>query len=78
MSKPVFYRQCKPRRGNKHTTSFLPERYAIQDKYVKLKRDDGTWEDGWQVVSVGSMHKPEEDVRLAERDHLRTREASDV
>jgi len=41
------------RKGNSITTSFLPARFAVKGKTVKLKEND-TWDDGWKVLSVGS------------------------
>ena len=54
MAKKVYYRQCSLRRGNTHTVSWLPEKFAEQGKYLKLKGKDGEWVDGWLVESVGS------------------------
>jgi len=48
-----FYRQCNLRNGNSHTTSWLPEEYAVKGKVLKLKKDDESWEDGWIVESAG-------------------------
>lgn len=34
-------------------TSWIPEKFAVVGKVLKLKEDD-VWEDGWEVVHVGS------------------------
>ena len=57
--KKVIYRQCGLVRdlGNDRTAglvSYLPARFAKKNHIVKLKQDDGQWEDGWKVVSVGA------------------------
>lgn len=52
MSKPKYYHQCKLQRGNSTLVSWLPERYARFNKIVKLKQEDGSWENGWRVMKV--------------------------
>lgn len=34
-------KQCTLRRGNVHTVSWIPSKYAIEGKYIKLKDVDG-------------------------------------
>jgi len=53
MSKTKFYHQCSLRNGNTTTLTHLPEEYAQVGRKIKLKQDDGTWEGGWEVRSVG-------------------------
>ena len=43
---------------------------------MALKKGQG-WDDGWVVEKVGSRAS-EEQVRLMERDHTRTRKHSDI
>ena len=57
--KKTTYRQCGLIRdlGNDRTVglvSYLPVRFAKMNRIVKLKQDDGQWEDGWKVVSAVS------------------------
>ena len=59
------------------TTSWIPSRYAVRGKTLKLKSEDGFWEDGWEVVSVGAT-APSEEVNERSRDYTKQREASDV
>ena len=49
MSKQVYYSQCKLKRGNTETVCWIPEKYAIIGKVVKLKGLDEEWEEGWVV-----------------------------
>ncbi len=63
----LYYRQCRMIRQTSTTsrteiTSWIPEKYAQLNSYVKLKQADGSFVDGWKVTSVSSE-------RLAER-HL--------
>jgi hypothetical protein len=72
-----FYRQCVLKRGTAQTTSWIPEKFAQKRRPVKLRQDDGSWEDGWVVASVGSRASAEQ-VQMYERSHTRTRKASDI
>lgn len=46
-------RQCSLTRGPARQVSWLPERFARSGATLRLKRADGTWEDGWVVEHVG-------------------------
>jgi hypothetical protein len=70
------YNQCTLQRGNTKTVSWIPDKFAHIDKFLKLKGDDG-WEDGWQVTSVGTA-MDEKIVIARERDYKKTRKASDI
>lgn len=50
-----YYRQCSLRKGNVQQISYIPEKFAIVGKILKLKQDDDTWEDGWEVRSAGEL-----------------------
>jgi len=57
--KNTIYRQCGLRRdmGFERTSnqvSYIPARFAILNKVVRLKQADGQWEDGWKVINVGT------------------------
>lgn len=36
------------------TTTFLPSKFAVMGGVVKLRNEDGDWDDGWVVKSVGA------------------------
>lgn len=55
---------------------WLPERYAVCGKWLKLKRG-GVWQDHWQVVAVFSK-RPAAVVEAHERDFVQQRDASDA
>ncbi len=65
MSRTIYYRQCqlvkKEEVGTRHQTSYLPERFAIQGKVLRLRNAEGTWEDGW-VVEQASEARVSEDL----------------
>ena len=49
----THYRQCELHRADgRRTTSWLPEKFAVVGKVLRL-RCVGTWSDGWCVVRVG-------------------------
>lgn len=58
MAKQVFYRQCRlvkrTATGELQQVSWIPDRYAVAGKVVKLREEDGTWDDGWVVRSAGT------------------------
>jgi hypothetical protein len=53
MSKTNFYHQCSLQNGNVHTLTHLPEEFAQVGRKIRLKDEDGNWERGWEVRSVG-------------------------
>ena len=46
------HKQCKLQRGDTVTVSWIPAKFAVKGKYLKLKDEDGNWENGWQVKEV--------------------------
>jgi hypothetical protein len=51
------YRQCRLvkriRDGESIQTSYLPEEFAKVGRIVKVREDDGGWDDGWVIRIVG-------------------------
>ncbi len=72
------YVQCSLIKNNTHQKAWIPKKFAVKDKYIKLKQEDDTWEDGWCVLSVGDVVL--DGAVLAERnqDYKQTRRASDI
>lgn len=54
-------------------TSWIPEKFAIVGKFLKLKEDNG-----WQVKIASSIALEEQIVNERSRDYTKTREASDI
>ena len=61
----TMYRQCKLRRRTRYRYAWLPDRYAVQGKVLRI-RD----EDGWRVEEVYDAQS-EEQVKARERDYAR-------
>lgn len=56
MSKKNYYKQCvlikKISTGEIKTNSWIPEKFAKVGWTLELKQKDGSWVDGWDVVSA--------------------------
>ena len=70
------YRQCWLKRGNARQMAWLPEKFAVAGRFLRLT-DEGKTEDGWQVTGVGAA-MTEENVRERSQDYKHTRRASDI
>lgn len=77
MAKEVYYRQCQLVRGATHQITWLPERYAVVGRYVKLKEGD-VWDDGWQVTSVGDQRQEESFVNARSQDYKNMKKMTDI
>jgi hypothetical protein len=78
MAKQVFYRQCRLVKrleaGELVLVSWIPEPYASAGRAVKLRDDDGAWDDGWVVVGAGTNRLPADqvpDFHQLSKAHLR-------
>jgi len=82
MSKEVFYKQCRLVKrleaSIKETVTWIPEKFAVKGKYIKLKANDDEWEDGWLVRSVGDMKITNQHAERMHRQHRDHRKASDI
>ena len=79
----VFYKQCMMERkiGDKteKTTSWIPEKFAVKGKVIKLEnRETGEQTDGWEVTMVGYRRKESKEVIERSQDYKKTRKASDI
>ena len=77
------FRQCmlerKTKKGYEVTTSWLPEKYTIKGRILKLQnRKTGEWSDGWRVDLVGTLTKTKEEVIKRSQDYKNQRKASDI
>ena len=69
----IKYRQCRLQRWNIHQTSWIPEKFAVVGKFLKLHE-----ENGWQVKEVGTVALDESVVNDHSQDFKRQRKASDI
>ena len=81
-SKKELYHQCvlekKLSNGTKTTTTFLPKKYSQVGKVIKLKSNDGTWEDGWVVQQVSKDNFNSDYINVASREYLKHRKRTDI
>jgi hypothetical protein len=79
--KTQTYRQCSLVKVGGTSTlnqvSYIPSRFAIVGKVLKLEDDCGKWTDGWKVVGAGPEMSAE-DIEKWSRDYLKNRKASDI
>ena len=80
MAKSYPMTQCRLKKGNTETVSWIPTKFAKKGKYLKLKNNrTNEWEDGWQVISNSDGHSmPSEIVLERSQDYKYQRQASDV
>lgn len=75
-----YSRQCVlvnvGRESKKIKTSWIPEKFAVRGKILKLK-ENGEWEDGWEVVSVGSRLDSKA-VNAASQYYKKHRQGTDI
>lgn len=71
------HKQCDLTRDGWKDTAWLPARFAVTGKTVKIKVD-GAWQDGWRVVRVYPTALPSAYVIARSWDYMETRRASDI
>jgi hypothetical protein len=57
MRKKCDYVQCGFQRGNEYHTAWIPKQFAELNRILKFKMKDGSWDDGWKVISAGNLVK---------------------
>lgn len=58
-------------------TTWLPEKFCKLGMILRLQNEDGSWEDGFRVMSIGPFRE-EKAVHERSRDWKRQRRASDI
>ena len=71
-----YYNQCWLVRGNARQMAWIPAKFAVAGRYLRLT-DAGVSEDGWKVVGVGAKMM-EDYVHERSQDYKHTRQASDI
>ena len=69
----MTYKQCKLKKGKQETTSWIPSKFAIPGKALKLSGDDG-----WVVESVSREELTGDKLTLISREHTRHRKRTDI
>ena len=68
----MYYYQCRLRRGETFQTAYIPEKFAKPHNRLKIKKDDGTWEEGWFVQAIYYNSKVDE--KMLPDSHKSTKE----
>jgi hypothetical protein len=75
------YKQCELSKvvegSTRLQTAWLPSKFAVVGKYVELKGEDGTWDNGWKVDAVFNTITEKEAVQKAYQ-YKNQREATDI
>lgn len=79
MSNGEVHYQCHLQKGDTHQVTWLPKKFAVEGRIVKLYDEvTDSWEDGWLVTSVGTQSFPSKYIAERSRDYTQTRKASDI
>lgn len=70
------YRQCELRKsmGDGQTVSqvsYIPTKFAVVGRTLKLRNESKSWDDGWVVISVGLIENAPTDARAKIKSHRR-------
>lgn len=74
----TYYRQCKLAKGDTKRIAWIPSKFAKFGTVIKIKDDNGEWNDGWTVEHVSMKETDEEFLVKHERDYKHQREVSDI
>lgn len=79
----TYFRQCTmfkriDENSKRVTVSWLPEKYAVKGKFLKLKDRNKEWDDHWEVIYVGSTRKTSKEAFADSRLWMEHRKATDV
>lgn len=76
--KDANYVQCSLQKGNTHHMAWIPEQFAVVNKFIKIKNENDTWDDGWQVTYASENKLGAEAANQASQMYKKTRKASDI
>jgi len=83
MSKELLFVQCELKRRHEDLDAYIiiwiPEKYAIKDKILKIKNENKEWVDGWKVIHVyNEIKKTEKEANIDAEAWKHQRECSDI
>ncbi len=58
--------------------AWIPTNFAVLNKFIKIKKEDDTWEDGWEVVGVSDVELDGKTANSNSQLYKKTRKASDI
>lgn len=76
------YRQCtlEKKHGDSVATqvAWIPTKFVHPRQVVKIKGDNGVWDDGWLISNVGSHQISDPQADLLSREYKYHRKNSDI
>ena len=72
----MYFKQCLLQKGNGFQHAWIPEKFAKLNQFVKLKQKDKTWDDGWQIINIGSR-LPYEIIEVQKDEYRHHRKVTD-
>jgi hypothetical protein len=77
--KDTTYTQCALKKRDSHHMAWIPTQFANIGKFIKIKQDDGSWDDGWEVIGDGGgLTRSAKDADEGSQLYKKTRKASDI
>lgn len=70
--------QCHLQKGITHHMAWIPEQFANVGKFIKIKNEDDSWEDGWEVKYASENKLDSVAANQASQMYKKTRKASDI
>lgn len=74
----MIYKQCYLENGSKFQMSWIPQSYAKEGNYLKIKKLNGEFENGWLVKKVYNNEKDSKNINILSRQYLKQRDVSDI
>lgn len=71
------YTQCALAKKGAVEVAWIPTKFANKGKFIKLKQNDDTWDDGWLVQETYTKQDAKYLVEHSQ-DFKNTRKASDI
>jgi len=69
-------RQCMFRKGLTRHTAWIPDKFAVLGKFVKIKKDN-VWEDGWEIIAIYAKMTAKE-CGLSSQEYKHHRKQTDI
>jgi hypothetical protein len=77
--KETDYIQCALKRKEYHHMAWIPEKFAVVGKFIKIKKKNDEWEDGWEVIGASKeVKKTAKEADDASQLYKKTRICSDI
>lgn len=73
------YKQCLLKKESQELVTWIPEKFAKKNKFIKIKDELGEWTNGWKILSVyDAITLNEKQMKVESEAYKHQREVSDV